>query len=151
MLKKHYFVSSISLKAPSVAALVCSGLTGSIWKAKTKHQGYCCKRSLKTFRFPGTVSLGSNYTGCIWKNRISCYSQSARNLCRSPSEVWQKLLVKETVVPFPHLPCCLDGRRKILILLIPAVNVCIPLNVICASKVIFEWDSCHFPKHTARK
>lgn len=74
VLKKHYFVSSIFLKAPSVAALVCSGLTGSIWKAKTKHQGYCCKRSLKTFRFPGTVSLGSNYTGCIWKNRTSCYS-----------------------------------------------------------------------------
>lgn len=151
MLKKHYFVSSISLKAPSVAALVCSGLTGSIWKAKTKHQGCCCKRSLKTFRFPGTVSLSSNYTGCIWKNRISCYSCSVRNLCRSPSEVWQKLLVRETMVPFPHLPCCSDGKRKILILPIPAVNVCIPLNVICASKVIFEWDSCHFPKHTARK
>lgn len=117
VLKKYYFVSSISLKAPSVAAFVCSGLSGSIWKAKTKHQGCCSKRSPKSFRFPGTVSLGSDYTGCIWKNRISCYSWSVRNLCRSPSEVWQKLLVRGIMVPFPHLPWCSDRKRKILILL----------------------------------
>lgn len=61
VLKKYDFVSSISLKAPSVAALVCPVLSGSIWNAKTKHQGYCSYRSLKTFSSPGTVSLGSNY------------------------------------------------------------------------------------------
>lgn len=137
VLKKYYFVGSISLKAPSVAALVCSGLSGSIWKAKTKHQCYCSKRSPKAFRFPGTVSLGSNYTGCIWKNRISCYSWSVRNPCRSPSEVWQKLLVRDITVPFPCLPWCSDGKRKILILLVPAVSVCISLIVICAGRAIF--------------